>query len=157
MAQLYCGNDIVGMIGVNHEPDIRTDGLAHRPCRSLVLVDTEADLELHRLKTFFTVPGGLFGKVNLRIACLAPVESGRIAIHFGSHRSAHQAMNRLPEIFALEVPKRDIDAAQALDDHSLLAVLAEASVDLVPQPHAPHGVLAQEHKPHTLDDGRLDA
>jgi acyl-CoA thioesterase FadM len=57
----------------------------------------------------------------------------------------------------LDVPKRDIDAAQALNDRAFLAVIAKARVDFVPEPLGPERVLTDEQRLHAVDDGGIDA
>src|SRR5947209_4514909 len=53
----------------------------------------------------------------------------------GGTGSSNQAMSKgSAKSLALDVPQRDVDAAQALDDRALLAVVAKARVDFVPEP-----------------------
>src|SRR5215204_2249544 len=39
---------VVGVVGIDHQPDLRADLVAQRACQADVLADAPADLELHR-------------------------------------------------------------------------------------------------------------
>src|ERR1041384_7858979 len=64
--------------GADQGTHSRTDRLAHGAGHRGILLDPEADLELHRGKPFAGVPSRLLGEVPERIARLAPVEPGRV-------------------------------------------------------------------------------
>ena len=121
------------MVGVDHQGDAGADRVTHRARHRGVLLDAEADLQLHRLEALGDVAGGLLGEVSQRIAGFAPVEPGRVGLYLVAHRPAEQAVHRHAEMLSLDVPQRDVDAAQALDDHALLPVIAQPRVDLAPE------------------------
>ena len=57
------GDRVVGVVGVDHQRDIRPDRLAHRARHRGVLLDAEADLQLHRLEALRDVAGRLLGEI----------------------------------------------------------------------------------------------
>src|SRR6185295_12638256 len=56
------------------------------------------------------------------------------------------------EMFSLDVPERDVDAAQALDDDAFLTVIAQARVDRLPQEVGAQRILTDQPRSHAPDD-----
>jgi len=132
------------VVRIDHQRDARADRLAHRARHRSILLDAEADLQLHRREAVGDVARGLLGEILERIARLAPVKPGRIGAHLGAQRPAHQPVCRDAEVLSLDVPERDVDAAQTLDDDALLSVIAQAGVDQLPERVRPQRVRADQ-------------
>ena len=138
------GDGVVGMVGIDHQSDIGPDRLPHRARHRGILLDAEADLELHRLKSVRDIAGRLLGEIPQRIAGFAPVETGRIGLHLGAQRAAEQAVHGHAKMLSLDIPQRDVDAAQPLDDDAFLPVIAEPGIDHLPQKFGPQRILADQ-------------
>src|SRR4029079_16268340 len=107
-----------------------------------ILSDAETDLQLYGAESFRGVEGCFLRQVFERIARFAPVEAGRIGLHLAACRAAEELMRGHAKMLALDVPQRDVDAAQALDHDALLAVVAQARIDYLPQQFGAQRILA---------------
>ena len=65
-------------------------------------------------------------------------------------------MDRLVQVLALQIPQRDVDAAEPLDDGTLLPVIAIAGIQLVPDVLAAHGILSNQEAGEFPHDGGID-
>ena len=78
----------------------------------------------------------------------------------GAMGTAEEAVDRLPEGLALDVPEGDVDAADGVHGRSLAAVVDRAAVELVPETVDLQRILAQQEVPQAAGDGvrrrRLD-
>ena len=144
------------MVGIDHQCDVGPDRFPHGARHRGIFFHAEADLEFYRLEAFRDITGRLLGKIAQRIARFAPVQSGRIGLHLAAKRAAEQAMHGNAEVLSLDVPQRDVDAAQPLDHGALLPVIPEPGVDHLPQKFGPQRILADQPWRDGLDDGGGD-
>jgi imidazoleglycerol phosphate dehydratase HisB len=97
-----------------------------------VLPHAEADLEFNRLEALAHVTHHLLDDVAERIGITAPVGAGGVGADVAAKGSAHQHMDRCLEALALDVPQRNVDAAQRRDGEAPLALIAELVVEVHP-------------------------
>ena len=147
------GDRIVGVIGVDHQSNVRSDRLAHGARYCGILFHTEADLQLHGLESLRDIAGRFLGEIAKWIARLAPVKAGRVGLHLGAQRTADQPVHRDAKMLALDVPQRDVDAAQALDHEALLPVIAQPRIDHLPQIVGPQRIFTDQPRRYALHDG----
>src|SRR5579872_507867 len=147
---------IIGMIGIDHKPDAVADGGADSARGPDIACNAKADFELYSAETLRAVLRRFIGKVVRRITILPAIEPGRICDDLVAHRTTHQPMRRLVEIFALEIPQRDVDAAKTLQDRSLLSVVAEPRIDIMPDELGAQGILSDQQRSQLADHTRVD-
>ena len=145
------------MIGVEHQPDLRTHRLAHGADEGDVLRNAEADLEFDRAKPFFDVALDLRDDVVERIAGVAPVGACGVGRNAGPQRATHELVNGCLEVLALDVPQRDVDTADRADRQPLLPLVAELIIECLPDPIGGQRVLADQERPERLDDGGVQS
>jgi len=142
---------VIGMVRVDHQADALADLRAHRTGRRHVVAQAEPDLQLHGGKSLRGIARRLLAQIGLVVRALAAIEPGRIGGDRHADRPAHQRMDGLPERPAGEVPQRDVDPAERLDGEALLAVIAEAGVEIFPDRLAGARVASREQlavEPH---------
>ena len=99
--------------------------------------------------------GCLLAQIGLVVGAVAAVEAGGVGLDPVAERAAHEHVHRLPERPPLEIPQRDVDAAQRLDREPALAVIAQAVVEALPVPFDGERVLADQQRRVGLDDGAV--
>src|SRR5918994_5634026 len=67
--------------------------------------------------------------------------------------TTQQAMDRLPEGFALDVPERDVDTTDGMDGRSLPPVVNRAAVELVPETVDLQRILPDQEMTQPAGDG----
>src|ERR1700679_3438710 len=147
---------VVGVVGIDHQADVRTDCLAHRLDGADVVGDAEAALQLHRLEAESAGFEGFLTQIDGVVGAISAVETGGVGLDLVAHRPAHQSVDRLAEILAPQIPQCDVDAAEALDVNAFLSVVAVASVKFVPLEFAAHRVLSDEKRSEFLYHGGID-
>jgi hypothetical protein len=128
---------VISVVGVDHQPHAGPYSIANGTDHAGVLFEAISDFQLDRAEAFSSISRRLLCKILLRPAGFAAIEAGSIGCDFGAHRTAHQAVHGHAENLALQVPEGDVDPAQSLDDRTLLAVVAEAGIDFLPEPLCP--------------------
>ena len=148
MAELDGLRHAVAVVGVHHQLDVRADRPAHGLGVPEILLEAEADLELDGRKALGGVALGLLGQIGLGPALRAAVEARRVGSDALAQGPAHQPMDRLAQQLALEIPERDVDARERLDDEAALAVVAELVVEPLPERLGRHRIPAQQQRAH---------
>ena len=156
-AELHRLDDVETVVGVEHQRHRRTDGAAHRLDEGRVGGDVEADLDLGRREALLGVAGHLAHDVVERIALAQAVGAGGVGLHRRAQRPAHQAMHRLLQQSALQVPQRDVDAGDRGHDETLHALVAERVVERLPDCVRRERVAAGDVRRHGGDDGGAKA
>jgi hypothetical protein len=95
---------VIGVVGVDHQADLRADCLAHRLHRADVVVDAEADLQLHGLVAQAAGFEGFLAKVGRVVGAVTAVEAGGVGLDLVADGAAHEAVDGLAEVFSFEVP-----------------------------------------------------
>src|SRR5207248_8016539 len=90
-----------------------------------------------------------------RIATRAPERAGRIRGNLGAQGATHELVHRDIEMLALDIPERDIDAAERRYDEALLALIAEAVEKLRPNPLGCERIGAEEMRAESRDHRRV--
>ena len=156
------GRGVVGLIGVHHQEDIRTNRLADGGHTAHVLCQGKsADLRLHARKAQLHVHAGLVQQPlrirpavgGCRDALFRIVEAGRVDGDALPHASAEERRDRQPACFSSDVPQRDVDRADgaAADPDGVVAIVERLEHPL-PQPVALHRVRAQQQGRKPLVD-----
>ena len=123
------------VVGVDHQPDVGADRLAHRgdaadvelrieprPIFILIAVKPSVDVALRLLDGLLDQP-----------VHVDEVEAGRVARDLGAEGAADQLVDRLVAGLADDVPQRDVDAADAPTiAMPLRAVVLDAVVEVFP-------------------------
>ena len=100
----------VGAVGIYHHPDVRPDRLAHHSDALHVFVDRRAaDLHLHRPRAHLNRYAHLFRKLTEALAFL--IVPTRDVHGHPIGESTEQLVHRQAGRLALEIPERDVDAA----------------------------------------------
>ena len=123
-----------------------TSSATPKPIFSLTALKPSAHMALH-----------LLDDVVERIAAAAPIGAGCVGVDGGARRPAEQHRRRHAEMAALEIPQRDVDAADGRDDDALLPVVAEVVVEIHPDHVGGARVAADQAALQGRDDGRVDA
>jgi hypothetical protein len=111
---------VVGVVGVGHQSHVVADGVADRPdefdvaLRSPAEVVPESDLVLQGVEAGVDVAGGLLDDglaQRLEVVDARPEVAGRVGAHRFPTPAAEEPRHRLAGRPAVEVPQRDVDAA----------------------------------------------
>src|SRR5215472_6700724 len=123
-AELDRGNSVIGMVGVDHDPDPIADRLTHRLAQTYIFVNAEAELQLDRRESSRD-PLLRFGQqVVHRVAVALAVKAGGVGLDPFAQWPAEEPVDWQAEMAGFQIPKRDVDSAQRLDRQALLAVIA---------------------------------
>ena len=141
------------MIGVDHQPHVRPDGIAHGGDDFQVFLDVEADLDLDGMKAFGSVSGGFRGYVGHPLDTVLAERAGGIGAHRLAKAAAEEGGDRGTEMLALDVPQGDVDAAQRGDGQAPLALVAHQVVETDPQALRLQRITPQQGRRIGLDDG----
>ena len=121
-----------------------------------VVGDVKADLELDALEALPAIAFHFLDDVIVRIAGGEPVGARRVGLDVGAQGPAHEPVNRRAEMLALDIPERDVDAAQRGDGEAFLALVAEFFVQQLPQAFARQRVLTDEIGAIGAHDGGVE-
>jgi hypothetical protein len=142
------------VIRIHHQLHRWPDRFAHDTRRIRIFLHTEADLKFHRGKSFGDVTRRLLGEIADGLGRSPPEQSSRVSNNLRPLRTAKQLLHRNAKMLAFDVPQRDIDAAQALDDDTLLTVIAQARIDHLPQTVGRQRILAEAQWRDAIYHGR---
>jgi len=131
-AQRDSVDGVIAVVRVEHQSCLRANGLANGTNERDVFLEPETNLELHRAKAFAHIPCHFLRDVRQRIARIAAVGAGRVGCNGRAQRAAHELMNWGPEPFALDVPERNVHAAECGHHEPFLPLVAEVIVEELP-------------------------
>src|SRR5581483_8121767 len=145
-------------VGVDHQLDVRTDGVAHGPGR--LDAGAQAGRPLLRPAGQEELDGaepGLDVGPGLPRELVGRQDVAQVAGVHGDARlraAAKEPVDRLSERFAQQVPQRDVHAGERLDGGAPAAVAQAGAVQLLPQPLDVARVFAQQQLPEVAADDR---
>ena len=140
------------MVGVDHQPGLRANAVAHRLDQGQVLAPAAPDLHLDRGEAALHQAGAFLSETLGQVR--HPLQHHAVAVDRDApaEGAAKQLVERPAVDLAGDVPERDVERRERLDRHALLAVIAQQVVDLVPDHLAGHRV----HAEHQGLDGPFD-
>ena len=146
-----------GMVGIDAEPHLLRNGVAHRGDQADIPLRAHADLHLGAEIAHLGDRRGFLGEGGLEVRLLPQHHAIAIDRHPVTARPAQKTHQRQAGRLARNVPQRDIDRRLGLQRHALLPVIAQRVVDLVPEELPGKRVLAQQQRLNHLFDDRLVA
>ena len=123
-AELDRGSSVIGMVGVDHDPDPIADRFAHRFAQTYIFVDAEAELQLDCREPSRDALLRFGQQVVHRVAVALAIKAGGLGLDPLAQWPAEEPVDWQAEMAALQIPKRNVDSAQRLDRQALLAMIA---------------------------------